>query len=80
MVSKADAALMMQLGCDGGKHLTAVSPDVAHLCPSVFVGSGIFLVIRAFPLSVSPSLTNYSSVWRSRQASSCHRPSGKLNL
>jgi pyridoxal biosynthesis lyase PdxS len=47
LFGKADAALMMQLGCDGGRQtFSPVMPTnlIQSFVFSVFVGSGIFLV------------------------------------
>jgi hypothetical protein len=44
--TKADAALMMQLGCDGGRQyfVPCHANEIDILFFPVFVGSGIFLV------------------------------------
>ena len=42
--SIADAALMMQLGCDGGTYFASSVPAASSDLSAVFVGSGIFHV------------------------------------
>lgn len=54
----ADAALMMQLGCDGGKYWEIGLSGNLMWFALVFVGSGIFhvsLCLRALVLDVDPS-------------------------
>lgn len=58
VATPADAALMMQLGCDGGKSLYFEGYRITLIYHAVFVGSGIFKVnfIRTH-LSVSIYMT-----------------------
>lgn len=44
VATPADAALMMQLGCDGGKSLYFEGYRITLIYHAVFVGSGIFKV------------------------------------